>query len=106
MRRFGGAAAGLLAGLLLLVLWAMPVAANETARWADVHTIDHTYPCGIVEHTIASIDGTAYFDNAGTWLRDIIRFSVDSSFADPASGRVIDFSTRQILEATPGLIAT
>jgi hypothetical protein len=85
----------------MVLLWATPVAANQTERWTDVHVIDHDYPCGVVEHTIANIDGTAYFDAAGTWLRDIIRFTVHASFTDPASGRTIDYSSRQVLEATP-----
>jgi hypothetical protein len=88
------------AGVVLLLLCATPAAANESGRWTDVHIIDHTYPCGVVEHTVAAIDGTAYFDNDGTWLRDIIRFGVDSSFTDPASGRTITYTTRQVLEAT------
>lgn len=97
MRRIAFIAASALVGLAL----AAPAAANETFRWTDTDHIDNVFTCGVVEKTIATIDGTAYFASDGTWLKDIIRFSYAASYTDPATGVTIAYRTRQIVEANP-----
>ena len=97
MRRSIMIAAAALAALAL----AAPVAANEAVRWTDTHDIDNVFTCGVVEDTLASIDGTAYFSADGTWLKDIVRFSVAVKYTDPATGETIAYRTHQILDANP-----
>ena len=97
MRRSMVIAASALAVLAL----AAPVAANETVRWTDTHEIDNAFTCGVVEHTVATIEGTAYFAADGSWLKDIIRFSYHATFADPATGEAVSYRTRQIVEGNP-----
>jgi hypothetical protein len=80
---------------------ATAVAANESVRWTDTHEIDATYSCGVVEDTTATIEGTAFFDADGGWIKDVIRFSYDASYTDPVSGRTVSFQTRQIVEGSP-----
>jgi hypothetical protein len=97
MRRIAIIAATALVGLAL----AAPAAANETFRWTDTRDIDTVFSCGVVEDTVATIDGTAYFAADGTWLKDIIRFSYAASYTDPATGVTISYRTRQVVEANP-----
>lgn len=103
MARFRMAPA-FLAGLLFLVA-AAPAVAQQTLRWTDRHDIDNTYTCGVVEETTATIDGTAYFDSDGTWVKDILRFSYEATLTDPVSGRTVAFGTRQVVLATPQTLA-
>jgi hypothetical protein len=63
--------------------------------------IDNTFTCGAVEDTTATIDGTAYFAADGSWIKDILRFSYDASFTDPATGQTMSFTTRQVVVASP-----
>lgn len=101
MRRIAVIAASALVGLAL----AAPVAANETVRWTDTHDIDNVFTCGVVEDTLATIEGTAYFAADGTWLKDIIRFSYAATYTDPATGTTITYRTRQIVEGNPDNLA-
>jgi hypothetical protein len=87
--------------LLAILAMAGPAAALETVRWTDSEDIAGTYSCGVVEDTIATIQGTAYFAPDGTWIKDILRFTYDASFTDPASGQTVAFKTRQVVEASP-----
>jgi hypothetical protein len=93
------------AAAIAAVLMAAPVAASDTVRWTDTHNISGTFSCGVVESTMAAIDGTAFFASDGSWLKDVIRFSYDASYTDPASGRTISFKTRQTIMASPETIA-
>lgn len=97
MRRMIGAGSAVLAALVL----AAPVAANETVRWTDTHEISNVFSCGVVEDTTASIDGTAYFDGDGDWIKDILRFSYDASYTAPETGQTISYTTRQVVTANP-----
>lgn len=97
MRRSLVIAASALAALAL----AAPAAANEVVRWTDAHEIGNTFTCGVVEDTTAMLEGTTFFASDGTWLKDIIRFSYDASYANPATGKVISYRTRQVVEANP-----
>ncbi len=97
MRRMMVIAASAVAVLAL----AAPAAANETVRWTDTHDIDNVFTCGVVEDTLATISGTAYFAADGTWLKDIIRFSYAASYTDPATGETISYRTRQVVGANP-----
>ena len=97
MRRIAIIAASAFVGLAL----AAPAAANETARWTDTHDIDNVFSCGVVEDTVATIEGTAYFAGDGTWLKDIIRFAYAATYTDPATGATIAYRTRQIAEVNP-----
>jgi hypothetical protein len=87
------------------LLAAAPVAANTAIRWTDTHDIDGTFTCGVVEDSTAYISGTAYFAADGTWIKDIIQFRYDASYADPSTGRVIAFKNRQVVEASPETLA-
>jgi hypothetical protein len=87
--------------LLAALAMAGPAAANETVRWTDSQDIANTYSCGVVEDSVATIQGTAYFAADGSWIKDILRFTYDASFTDPASGHTVAFKTRQVVEATP-----
>jgi hypothetical protein len=82
-----------------------PAAANEQVRWTSAHEISNTFSCGVVEHTTAAIDGIASFDAHGDWERDVLRFSYDASYTDPATGRTIGNSTRQVVLANPATIS-
>jgi hypothetical protein len=97
MRRITVIAASAIIGLAL----AAPVAANETVRWTDTDDIDNVFTCGVVENTVATIEGTAYFAADGTWLKDIIRFSYEATYTDPATGETISYRTRQVVEGNP-----
>ncbi|HET7726463.1 MAG TPA: hypothetical protein VFK54_03975 [Candidatus Limnocylindrales bacterium] len=97
MRRSMVIAASALAVLAL----AAPAAANETDRWTDTHDIENVFTCGVVEDTVATIDGTAYFAADGSWLKDIIRFSYEATFTDPVTGETASYRTRQIVEGNP-----
>ena len=96
MRRIA-TAAGLLAALAITA----PVSANETVRWVDTHEINNVFTCGVVEDTTATIDGTAYFDAGGSWIKDILRFTYAASYTDPSSGTTVEYTTRQVVEASP-----
>jgi hypothetical protein len=98
MRRTAVIGATALATLIL----AAPVAANETVRWTDSHDITNTFSCDVIEETTATIEGTAFFDASGNWLKDVLRFSFDASFTDPATGKTITFTTRQVVLSDPG----
>ena len=87
--------------MLVALTVAAPVAANEAIRWTDGHDITNVFSCGVVEDTTATIEGTAYFDAEGTWLKDILRFSYEAVYTDPASGETIAFATRQVVTANP-----
>ena len=80
---------------------AAPAAANDTVRWTDSHDIDNVFTCGVVEETVATIQGTAYFAADGTWLKDILRFSYAATYTDPATGRAVSYRTRQVAEGNP-----
>ena len=97
MRRPMVIAASALAALAL----AGPAAANETVRWTDTDHINNVFTCGVVEDTLVTIGGTAYFGADGTWLKDIIRFSYTVTLTDPASGATISYRTRQVAEVNP-----
>ena len=101
MHRNLGVGVALLATLAL----AGPVAANEQVRWTDAHEISTTFSCGVVEHTTAAIEGIASFDAHGAWQKDVLRFSYDASYTDPATGRTIGNSTRQVVLANPATIS-
>lgn len=101
MRRMAFAPASVLTALLI----AAPASANDTVRWTDSHEISGTYSCGVIEATTATIEGTAYFGADGGWIKDIIRFSYDASYTDPATGRTVSFGTRQIVEGSPETLA-
>jgi hypothetical protein len=101
MRRTAVIGATALATLIL----AAPVAANETLRWTDSHDITNTFSCGVIEETTATIEGTAFFDAGGNWLKDVLRFSFDASFTDPATGKTITFATRQLVLSEPGSLS-
>jgi hypothetical protein len=100
MRSMAWVPASIIAALFI----AAPAAANETARWTDIHEISGSFSCGVVEETTATVEGTAYFDADGDWLKDIIRFTYDATYTDPATGKTISFSTRQIAGSTPGAL--
>ena len=89
------------ASALVLLAVASPVSANDTIRWTDTRDIDNVFTCGVVEETVATIEGTAYFAADGTWLKDILRFSYAASYTDPATGATISFRIRQIIGASP-----
>lgn len=93
-----------LAASLAFVALAAPAAANEAERWTDEHLITTTFSCGVVEETTAVIDGTAYFDADGTWLKDVLRFSYDVSFTEVATGTTITSRTHQVIIANPDTI--
>lgn len=95
------ALAAIVATALATILAAGPAAANESVTFADAHVITNTYTCGVVEYTVGSFEGRAYFDSDGIWLKDIIQFRYEASFTDPASGETIEFRTRQVVTATP-----
>lgn len=97
MRRSIGLVAGMLAGLAL----AAPVAANDAERWVDTHQIGNVFTCGVVEETTATIDGTAYFNAEGSWIRDILRFTYAASYTDPETGASVAYTTRQVVIANP-----
>jgi hypothetical protein len=97
MRRSMVLAASALAALAL----AAPAAANETVRWTDTHDVDNVFTCGVVEDTLVTIEGTAYFAADGTWLKDIIRFSYAATYADPETGETLTSRMRQVVEANP-----
>jgi hypothetical protein len=100
MRRITAIAASALVGLVL----AAPVAANETVRWTDSHDISNVFTCGVVEDTVATFEGTAYFDADGNWVKDILRFSYEASYTDPATDETISYTTRQIVLADAATI--
>ena len=77
------------------------VSATTAHRWTETRVIENTFSCGVVEHTTATIDGTAYFADDGTWLRDFVRFRYVATYNDRATGRTIDYRTRQVAEFTP-----
>lgn len=89
------------ASALVALAVAAPVAANETVRWTDTHDIDNVFSCGVIEDTVATIEGTAYFAADGSWLRDIIRFSYVATYTDPETGVTISYRTRQIVQGNP-----
>ena len=89
------------AGMLCALAIAAPVAANETVRWVDGHEIGGVFTCGVVEDTTATIEGAAYFDADGAWIKDILRFTYAASYSDPSSGTTIEYTTRQVVVATP-----
>lgn len=93
------------AAMLLALTVAAPVAANETIRWTDSHEIANVFTCGVVEDTTAAIEGAAYFDAEGNWLKDVLRFSYDSSFTDSATGETITYTNRQVVTANPETIS-
>lgn len=97
MRRITAIAASALVGLAL----AAPVSANEAVRWTDTHDIENVFSCGVVEDTLATIEGTAYFAADGSWLKDIIRFSYEATYTDPATGVTVSYRTRQVVEGNP-----
>jgi hypothetical protein len=92
------------AALLAALALAGPVAANDAVRWTDSHDLGNVFTCGVVEATTATIEGTAYFDAEGNWIKDILRFSYIATYTDPA-GEMIDFTTRQIVTADPETIS-
>lgn len=100
MRRITVIATTALVGLAL----AAPVSANETVRWTDTHDIANVFTCGVVEDTLATIEGTAYFAADGTWVKDIIRFSYQAIYTDPATGKTIAYRTRQVVEGNPDVL--
>jgi hypothetical protein len=100
MRRIAAAGA-----MLLALTMAAPAAGNETERWTDLHEISGLFACGVVEETTATIDGTAYFDGDGEWIKDVLRFSYDASFTELASGTTISYRTRQVIIADPATIS-
>jgi hypothetical protein len=91
--------------IVLALALATPAAANEAVRWTDIHDISNVFTCGVVEGTTATIEGTAYFDAEGNWLKDVLRFSYEASYTDPSTSRTIDYTTRQIITAEPGTIS-
>jgi hypothetical protein len=91
----------MVAGMLGALAIAGPVAANDTVRWVDSHGIDAVFTCGVVEDSTATIEGTAYFDAEGAWIKDIMRFTYDASYTDPNTGTTIEYTTRQVVVATP-----
>lgn len=94
---------GAAAAVMALAL-ATPVAANEAVRWTDSHDISNVFTCGVVEDTVATIEGTAYFDAEGNWVKDILRFSYQASYTDPATDETISYTTRQVVVADPATI--
>ena len=101
MRRIAGISAAALTALAL----AAPASANEAVRWTDTHEIGSVFGCGVVEDTTATIDGTAYFDGAGDWIKDVLRFSYDASYTNLSTGQTIGYTTRQVIIADPGGIS-
>ena len=93
------------ASALATLIVAAPVAANETLRWTDSHDITNTFSCGVVEQTTAALEGTAYFDADGAWLKDVLRFSYDASYTDPGTGKTITYTTRQVVLSHPGSLS-
>jgi hypothetical protein len=89
------------AGLLSALAVAGPAAANETVRWVDSHEIGGVFTCGVVEDSTATVQGTAYFDGDGAWIKDILRFTYAASYTDPSTGTTIEYTTRQVVQATP-----
>jgi hypothetical protein len=89
------------AGMLCALAIAAPVAANETVRWVDSHEIGGVFTCGVVEDTTATIEGAAYFDPDGGWIKDILRFRYAASYKDPSSGATIELTSRQVVAASP-----
>jgi hypothetical protein len=93
------------AATILAVAIAAPAAANEAMRWTDTHEISGAFSCGVVEDTTAHIDGTAFFDADGNWIKDVLRFSYEASYTDPATGASVSYTTRQVVTADAETIA-
>jgi len=78
-----------------------PVSANDTERWTDTYPVSNTFACGVVEDTTVTLDGTAYFDGDGAWLRDVLRFTYQASYTEIATGTTISYLTRQVVIVSP-----
>jgi hypothetical protein len=89
----------MLAVAALTLAVAGPASANDTERWTDSFPVSNTFACGVVEDTTVTLDGTAYFDVDGTWLRDVLRFTYQASYTQVATGTTISYLTRQIVLA-------
>lgn len=89
-----GAATLLLAGLVPAAM----AASSFAFSWTDSYTVDHA--CGIVESVDLNVEGRAYFDNDGTWLRDIVRFRYAVTYEN-ADGDALVTRTSQVAEFTP-----
>lgn len=88
------AATLLLAGLVPAAM----AASSFPFSWTDSYTVDHA--CDIVESVEVSVEGRAYFDIDGTWLRDIVRYRYGVTYEN-ADGETLVTKTTQVAEYTP-----
>ena len=91
-----GGAALLLLGVLVP---ATAAATSESFGWSDAYTTDHA--CNIVEHVEVSVQGRAYFDGDGDWMRDILRFRYSVTYENTGTGEQLVTRTVQNVEVTP-----
>ena len=94
-----------LAALALAASLSATAWAGTTDRFEDSSVITRTYSCGVVEMTTVSLEGTAYLDEDGTWIRTLIRFEFDGTLTDPTTGEQIGLKGRQVAVEAPGELA-
>ncbi len=97
--------AGAIALVAALAMAVPAAAASHVERWTDTETINNTYTCGAVEATTLTIDGTAFFAADGSWRKDVLQFSYDASYSDPATGETVTLDIHQTVIATPESVA-
>ena len=91
------------ATLLLAALVPAAAAASSTSfAWEDAYDVDHS--CAIVEHVTLSVEGRAYFDNDGTWLRDLVHFHYGVTYENTETGESLVTRTTQSAQITPDTV--
>jgi hypothetical protein len=65
--------------------------------WSDSYSVPHD--CGIVEAATVEVRGTAHFDGAGAWIKDIVSFKYRATYSGP--GGSFSNKTNQVGTFTP-----